>query len=461
MIQQLFLVCALISGLMLPMSVALAQPNPGQPIPNQPIPGQVPPVQANPGAANNQPVPNPPRPNAPGANIPGRFFPDEIAPELLINKPLLTAAAVKQRNLIATAFNKAMRNGIINTGDEAIIKEMAKFMVYRLASPEERDKFRYLRQDISSLPDRYNASPAKDLFLKEAMLRCVDLLDNHLAVRIEAVLVMSQLNTVKGNPVSKTPPVPYEPTYEPFLNILKDAKQHIAVKVAAVNGLERICVYGNPRVDIRSMITNVLVNELKNNPNAHWWYRQVCIRVLGTTGVIYDNVDRKPFVTQLLLTMMIDNKENWMVRTECARTLGRLPLDVNHRVDLIAYEITNLALELAQAYNQNLSDPFLRDAFWNIYLAFHFENDEERQKQLGLVTQTEKTALRSYDTQVKSAYLMSLKLINSVFAYQVPETLGSPSPPIKPATMKEVSEWLKANPPANKEIMPGMPPLRK
>jgi hypothetical protein len=463
LVYKLFLFClALILGLSVNnLEAALLQPGSTEP----------------PAVDNKQPV----TVTQPGVMQPGevkqpestedaitkRLLAEGVAPELLVNKNLMTEKLKSEytKEQVARYFRTAMNNGNLAGNDADVIKKFVKFQVYSMTVPEDRNKLRSYRLAITKTHiDGYsNASPAKDLYLREVCLRCKELLDNHLTVRIQATMTLVELNTDKGNLVKGTPPTPYTNHMDILLGILNDKTQHQAVKIQLVTGIERICSlgrsFGIPQTKDRYELTIGLLNELQPENKYHWWYKKNILRCLPEMTIIYDATSKKPIVTEMLIKFMRDKQEDKLVRAEAARSLGRIQLDSNHNIDVIVAEIVKFGLEMGIAYNQNLTDITYRDVLWSTYLAFHPENADEQKKQYGLLEQVNKVTLAGSKTVVENGYEQILVIINSVFNEYTPGP-GKAGKPIDPNKLKAVSEWLKANPPKQSSIHAFSEPLK-
>lgn len=368
-------------------------------------------------------------------------------------KELITEEEETNFKRILSKYRGALRSGNTGTQETNFIKEGAKINVLRLSLKKNREEIRKMVDEVIRDIELHGKGASKELMLAEVHKQAIKLLDNSLPVRINAAILLRSLNTEKEKIDGTAQKVarPYQPVATTFIDILKDKSQHQAVKIQAVKGLERICEDGSPgpKVDIRYKMAQAIIDELKN-PQLHPWYQRTCARALPKTDIVY-NTNKQPFAVQILAEILVDTKRNWHVRSQAAKSLGRLKLDGQLNVELLAFEITYFCLQMSVAYNQNLNNPIWRHSFFDVYLAFQPEDEIEKGNGAGLLSQTQRLA--QFKAFTKSAYDENLKLVNSVFSAQN-------NRPIPRATQQEVNSWVKQNQPANFSVMQGMPSLR-
>ncbi len=402
--------------------------------------------------------------------------PHEIPPEMEISKELLTEGEELdfKKKGGERAFDNALKATNPNEEEKKALEAAAKWWAYRLTMKKYREEE---RKEEKPGPAAKNAPPkerlpdlrkkllgdirkpavlspaAREWFLKALTDRLAELLDNHLLVRLNAVWLLGQLQSDNGIP-NKNPPVeptPYVGAYTLLLTVIKDDKQHLAVKIAAVRGLSRICRGALPDANDkrRGEIAMVLAAELAKK-ETHWWYQMALAEALGAAGVTYDpNNKMNPVVLQVLAEALADKKRHWQVRTEAARAIGRLPLDANLNIAPVAYEIVHLGLQMSQGYNANAK----RDA-WNNYfliLYFAFKPEKADAKVAGGKRKPGLLEALPNSKEVKDAYEQIVLMASHV--------LNENGKPFPLAQMKAFEEWMKGHLPTNGRITAGAPPI--
>jgi hypothetical protein len=418
---------------------------------------------------------------------PGLIQKREVLPEMEIEKELYTDGDEKEfTRKFKTAFENALKSTAPNDEEKKALDAGAKYWVYRFTMKKYREeevpkkaavgapppkgaaqeRLHELRKKLLDLIKVYAKTPAsREYFLKQITERSGELLDNNFAVRQNIILLLGQLSSSYPPPGKQTEPTPYDPAYSVLLKVIKDDKQHEALKVDAVIGLLRICKLGLPLPDgnndkKRSEIALALVPELAKK-NTFWWYQARLAECLGAASVTYDSAANKtnPVVLQVLAEVVADDKRHLQARVEAAKAIGRLPLDNSLNMVPVVYHIVNLGYQIIQAHNANPKKELWVNYFFTkepmlgfgLYYAFKAEHGNARlpggKRKSGLLD------AQVNAKEVKEAYEqilpMTLHLIDNV---------GAPVPLPAPQ-MSGIETWLKSHEPANKRITAGSPPL--
>lgn len=452
-------------------------------------------------------VPKPPAPGTPagqtpvapkadgddysGKTLPSDFIPPRKAPEVLtLEKPLTTWAEQRDtsRKLTKDKFSNALRAGELTSTTRPVLVDGAKWSIHRLSvdpSKEKADKDRLIeeaiaakkevprelkepliREQLAELRDRLvrdvngagklaeNPQAGRnfrEFYFKEIVARAAELLDGNYHVRLNAVILLGELTISEGDPRKNIPDEAYTDAAYPLLKVIEDRTQPDSVKIAAVRGIHRILQLGKPNPELKLRISQSLVAELKR-PEMHWWYQMRLAEALGQADAVLD-LNRVPIVAQTLMETLLDRNRHCVVRSEAARSLGRIPLDGNVNAGLIAFEVAHLAQELASEFNKKPNGAFWKDCYFKIYLAFRPFDAAGEKRGDGLLTKVQKAAQSKHKAMVDEAYKQSLSLVNHVYPDRnnapIPDTLLTP-----------VTDWLKKNQPTDDRLAPNLPPLR-
>lgn len=284
---------------------------------------------------------------------------------------------------------------------------------------------------------------------------CDRLMDNNFYVRLNAVILMAKLNETEEHNRLKTPEKPFQGAAEALLRVATDPKQLDAVKIPAVLGLQRILLGNRPRDnDLKNRIARGLIHELER-PETFFWYQirlGQTLAALDLSQVNEPNATAKPLIVHTLMTVMADEKRDPRVRAEMAWSLGRVPIDQSVNMQLVAFELTNLAQQFANGYNkQRPGEYYWPECFWKLYLAFQPGNDEDKRRY-------DKPGLLSRFPQgpIKDAYGVVLPVLKHVLE-QDPKQKAAPVPK---EVLQGTSAWLEQHKPANYRVFPDGEPLR-
>lgn len=413
----------------------------------------------------------------------------QVLPEMEIDNELYTDGDEKEFvRKFKTAFEKALQSAALTDEEKKNIDAGAKYHIYRFtmkkyreeeAPPKKEDRpaiggppkppagpkerLPDLRKTLLSLIKLSAKTPvAREYFLKQLTDRSAELLDNNFVVRQNIILLLGTLSSSyppTGKPIE---PTPYDPAYAVLLKVIKDDKQHEALKVDALIGLQRICRLGLPLPDAnndrkRAEIALALVPELVKK-NTHWWYQCRLAECLGAAGVTYDPANKtNPIVLQTLAEVVADDQRDLQARVEAAKAIGRLPLDNQLNIAPVVHHIVILGYQIVQANNANPKKlPWVNYFFtpqpqlgFGLYYAFRSESKDARvaggKRKPGLLEALPATK------EVKDAYeqilAMTLYLIDN------------PGKQMADAQLKSIQDWLRQRDPPNKRITAASPPL--
>lgn len=365
---------------------------------------------------------------------------------------------------IAVHYGRVLRAGELNRDAREFLPKGARYRVYRMTMKKHRAEIHKIREDV--LRDVYlaarlqsndsKAQAFREFYLKEVTERCKELLDGNFYVRLNAVIILSELNLAEPIPQKNQPAVPYIPAAEPLLAVVKDDQQPPAVRIAAVGrsepptGLQKIlwALHGPREIDLKHRIVHGLIDGLKNK-DAHYWYQMRLVEALGATDLILDRTTREPFLFKAVSSVLVDQQRHWLVRSEAARVLGRLPANGEINFGLLAFEVVQLARQMSVAYNQTPNVIFWRECYFDLYLAFRPLNDQENARQAGFLL---KAGTGPHQKTINDAYRQVLPFVKHVLN----EPRGTK---IADAMIAPVDAWLKENKPEDMRVAPNLEPI--
>jgi len=412
----------------------------------------------------------------PAANQQGKKGPPPAASTpLSINKQLITETEAKElKSREMRKLETVIRKGKL-AGNEAAIKKWVRLSVYVMTLKKHRDEVR-IHADLKKMMDivrraGYQAAneadklPIRKFLCEEIAKRCEDLLDNQLAVRLQAVTALYQLNILERDPRSgRKTAIAYAPAGLALVKILQDPKQHIGVKLIAVQGMTRISRTGNVSygmtISLSRKIGNAVLAELQKK-KTHYKYQVRLAESLGALRLAYDSRNQ-PIYVDGLCRAMIDQKRHPEVRAMAAEALGVAKFSTgisNPQVRaLIAHEILRTTHEIAGKYNASLkngvSGTNWKTSFLRLYFAF--EGEPFLRKNLGSAGLASRFP---NDTRINAA-LVAIKPVirhivekGSYFKDKAPQ-------PVPQAMMNALAKVIQDNPPTTDRLSPGLKPLR-
>lgn len=367
--------------------------------------------------------------------------------------PLTDAEKMQQwkRSNGEVKFKTALKAEGLGNADRETITKAVQYYLYSMTVKEERGRLQAIAEKLLDAVNspRLTTNDARRYANDEIVRIARELLNQPREVRLNALVLAASL---MEDP-SAEPPRPYAGAIPLFVDVLNDPEQFVDSKIWAVLGLARICRGGNIGVTERNTAAVNLVAAL-NAPDAakpeNWWYRFRIVYALGDTGLAY-NLERQPIVIDALVGVLANRKENWMIRSEAARSVTRIPWQRADSVNvpLVTYLVSQLARDMAAARNANLKAPYWRYCFVQVYLSFKPHGAAERENNLSLLEQVTRPHLASNQPMVQAAYDAVMPVVNSV--------TGSPllnPAPTSPDALNALDEWLKDNVPDDRKPTP-------
>lgn len=397
----------------------------------------------------------------------------------LDSPPLIPFA---QFQMLATKLKKArygtpFRNG---TAGDSLIADWALWRAAQLTMKSERDNLKQRRAEImrdirglgSAVVGNRNAVRAfRKKICKALTGQLRKLLDDNFVVRVNAMLILSQMNLMEAdldfsNP---QPPESYGPAARVLLEEVIKKGQHPALKILAVRGIKRIAFLGELSLLDREEIANTLIKEF-NDKKSHPWYQGRIAEALGSLD-LQATSDGKAVIVHTLTQAVNDKTRTFPVRTDAAMALGRAGMIPNVNRNLLMYEIVDLTRQMADQYNADVGaaeaakDPKLVPAYWpgcflDIFFAFQPLNRiEERVLARRLIPGDRKAGLLNRfrgDGTVESAYKSMKPIISMVLDHKQ----GEMPKMIPKDAIDGLASWMRTNRPTGFSVQPGMKAIR-
>jgi hypothetical protein len=264
------------------------------------------------------------------------------------------AAILRKQEL--TANDQAMFDDYFNTYRLLLIKETPK-------SPKDATKFRSTIRYYLTLGSSINRNGPAHVRLNELTIGMMKkFVDGDFSpyVKVNAMLLIGELNEEEASNASKTPAKPLLASLGFMVKALRDPKNGDAVKLAAMVGIQRhveASADGNTDYPLapaaRKLITNTMheIVTQKEPPggrsaDGHAWMRRGAAQVLATFG----EVGEKNKVLAALTDIITDAEAPLSLRCGVAQDLGELKYTPAANVDLatLAGQVGKLADDIGK-----------------------------------------------------------------------------------------------------------------
>ncbi len=373
-------------------------------------------------AAPPQADPNGTAPSAAGLP-PGYQAPRDPPASMLEEKNLLTPEEREQfKKELSAKYSKPTRNGEIRGAEvQAGIRNGIRYRLNELTIAKNRRDLPKIRERLTIQDLRQAGSTAGMKvealreFRRQLLQMVVDetehLFDNNYYVRLQAALLLGELNLMEEDPAKGFVREAFPPAAKPLCRVILDPEQPEAVKIVSVLSLIRIVRQGNPNVEQKRDIATAVVSELKRT-ETHYWYQSRLAEVLGSIDVPLD-LNREPFVFNVLNSVLKDrNQRDLRVRVQAAWSLGRHPLVPQVDLPQLAADLAAVGLDLAQEHAKNPGQAHWKRSAVTLYFAFKAKNKTDmeatRQREGGLLNNPQAAA------PAKEAYDQLLPVITSL-----------------------------------------------
>lgn len=388
------------------------------------------------------------------ATLPPGFQPLAEEHELIqLDLPLLTAQQLADLRKIEDKYKKALNKGVLDDAAKKLIRDGVRYRLAQLTVKENREKKLNLHElremllrdlqfagKLLDKPDEVRTF--RGFVLQEIVAQAAPLLQNNLYVRLQIVILLGELNLTDEDPRRNLQTVAFAPAAAPLAEVLRDAKQPEALKVAAVRSLTRVLRMSAPDVVLKLQIAQTLVDEFSADRSTHWWYQMRLAEALASVDVAKDR-NQKPFVVSALTSAVVDSQRHWLVRAESARSLGRVPFDASVDIPQVMGAIGVLALDLTKGQIERPQDDlYWRPAFTRLYLAFQASDPTDRdalKKNPGGLLGNSTTA-----NQSKELYSLVIPICRNVLRNE----------PVSSDAMKSLQDWVDRRRPASSTTTP-------
>ncbi len=329
--------------------------------------------------------------------------PEDAPPVMRLTKELITADEVEtlRKEVLKERHTILFSNARLDEKSKQVIAKWAKWRIYAMTLESNRRKLHELRNDLMrdiSYAGRSRSVAPKDklafryVMCEEVTKRAAELLDNNFYVRLNAAIILGQLNLTED--VVSTLEVVEEQAYVgaaiPLLEVIKAPtgggvdEQLEAVKIQAAIGLGRINLLGPPgdlnrnveNQNFRNLMAKTLIAQLQDK-KSHDWYQKRLIDALGSIDLVNDISTGRPIIVQALGEVLADRDRHFCVRSRAARSLGRCPLPPGLNIQKLVHQILRLENEMALAYQKSPNEYYWLDCFQDVYFAFHPVADSE------------------------------------------------------------------------------------
>lgn len=369
----------------------------------------------------------------------------------------------RQRNGQLSKYRELLRRGEFSPGDdtrkaeEKLLRDVVRMKLAAFTKKENRDNIPDLRQKFLTDLKFTGPRPETKREVRQEMLKLIladveELMKYQLVVRINGVILLTELNEFEPDGNSGAPAVAYVDAYPLLSKILDDETQPDAVRVWAASGLTRILNVSELKALVRYKIVEVLVRNAERSRKYSLWLQYRLTEALGSTQVL-ENQERNLVVAQTLAKTLVDTERPLIVRVEAAYGFSRLPLTDKIDMRQLAVEVARLTSEVATAYRKEKPSALWNVTMMKLYATFKPVDEPELKKNWGLLTQVASSKFNAVRPEVTEAFNVVLPVVRSV--------VGKPNDKALVAATAALDEWLKKYPPTEKSFVSGMGPIRE
>jgi len=206
-------------------------------------------------------------------------------------------------------------------------KELKYFFLQRAGRAEDKSVSKYLNaMMVERLPQLMST-------------------EYHPFARVNAAIVLGDLNDIEAPSSGKEPPVPNEAALQALLKEYQDQNQVDGVRASIMLGIDRHCRFGIRDADLKKKTIKLLSEtaQLPDSDEGKTWLRRRAIKALGHLGFAGENGE----IAGLVLKVMANEQEPLLIRCEAAYALGFLKLKGTPNLKQSPIQIAHLIALLA------------------------------------------------------------------------------------------------------------------
>ncbi len=310
----------------------------------------------------------------PAANkdeLPATFRPPRAVADVINAEDELTTeeayAQWKKKEL--PNFAMAIQQAKPTPAQVKLIEEGCKIRVQRLSLKQHRANLKPVRVDIYRDLHLQGTPAVREVALKTIAAEADRLLAGNLTVRLQALILLSELESAPANLPKKLPPVLYGDALTIYFKVLNDKNQPEAVRLLAATLTEKVVrdagLTTNPPHKLRVEAGKVLVAlALKNGESD--WYQKAVVGALQAVNLptLPDAANtQQPLIATTLQKIVADGNRSLPVRVRAANALGKVTLPQSGiDIGAMTKDCLKLSRTIVQDYNSNAGNR-TRDAF--------------------------------------------------------------------------------------------------
>lgn len=340
-----------------------------------------------------------------------------------------------------------------NPKDMETLRMGLRYRIYSLSDRDIQndaraleDAYKNLSRDLgragSLMPNPGDKQRFRELLFSEAVPMLQKLLDNNLLARSLALEAL--LETIVATPSNRKPSL-YDTVDDIYISVLKSPDQPDVIKARTAHSIRKYLVKADAVPQVQIAFATAIINELKNNLTDKD-YQYVLLTALEEIAAPREVVGQKrPIVMMAATDVMRDRSRDNLVRCRAASILGIAGSDSQINYDVLAWAVSELALEMGSRFNQsqNRSSPEWQLCGWYLYLAFHHADRQKMSN--GFLNRAPKS------TVVRDAYQNSLPVMLDLMVSK------NPVPNTK---LGALLKWTNGNKPNPLVYDPAAPPLQ-
>jgi hypothetical protein len=239
-------------------------------------------------------------------------------------------------------FTSALRSGQFSQEEQPIIESVTKYSIAEFTLPHNLSVLPKKRAELKTrLKIASNAElPDAHKYLRVAVRTGMMRLcgpEYHPFVRVNAMLVLAELNEKEATTDNKEPPKGDVETLKFMIKAADDPKQLEAVKAAAMMGIDRqarLLAEAAKRPDGPVLKDDRLANDTLKlaiemvKPSHHEWLRRRGVALIAALGLVGKEAESPKLLQQL----MANPKESLTMRCAAARAFGSLDFTSGPRI---------------------------------------------------------------------------------------------------------------------------------
>gem|GEM_PF-3186278 len=292
--------------------------------------------------------------------LPANFRPPRAVADVINTEEELTTedSYTQWKRKELAKFVEALKQPKPTPAHIKLIEDACRMRVDRLSLKQHRNNLKPVRVEIYRDVHLQATTATREIALKVMTSEAERLLAGNLSVRLQALILLAELETVPANPAKNAPAVLYPEAINVCLKVLNDKSQPEAVRLLAASQTEKLVresgLSTNPPAKLRVEAGRALVPLVLQSGGSDWYQKALigAVQAVNLPTLPDAANTQQPLIATSLHKVLSDSKRSLPVRVRAANALGLVTLPASGvDVGTMTKDCLKLGREVVADYN--------------------------------------------------------------------------------------------------------------